>query len=81
VSEAILHVPGYESFWGFCKVKKGYSGVVTYVRKGLTYAATNTIFDKKELDDEGRVVLTDHNDFILLNVYFPNAREVKPPTQ
>ena len=28
-------VPGYESFWAFCLVKKGYSGVVTYVKEEL----------------------------------------------
>ena len=29
-------VPGYESFWAFSLVKKGYSGVVTYVKEELS---------------------------------------------
>jgi exodeoxyribonuclease-3 len=75
LTESILHVPGYESFWSFCKIKKGYSGVVTYVKKGLTANASSTVFNQKEFDDEGRVVFTDHSEFVLFNVYFPNSRE------
>jgi len=69
----IVHVDGYESFWSFCSTKRGYSGVATYVRKGLTVAAKDKPFNNPTFDAEGRCILTDHNSFVLLNVYFPNA--------
>lgn len=73
-------VPGYESFWAFSRDKKGYSGVVTYVKEDLSPldAKANFLgdFDDPLLEDfcnEGRVVETDHGSFILINVYAPNA--------
>lgn len=72
IDEALLHVDGYESFWSVCKRKSGYSGVVTYVKKGLTVAAKNE-FGRKEFDEEGRVMMTDHGSFLFFNVYFPNS--------
>ncbi|MCO5593298.1 hypothetical protein L7F22_047306 [Adiantum nelumboides] len=75
-------VPGYESFWAFSKDKKGYSGVVTYVKEELLPldAKANWLGDfddplLEELCNEGRVVETDHGSFILINVYSPNAGE------
>jgi len=64
-------VPGYESFWSFSKTKKGYSGVVTYCRDGYTIDAKEGIdgFDEQE----GRVIMTNHQHFLILNVYFPNG--------
>lgn len=32
------------------------------------------LFGKDEYDDEGRIIMTDHINFILFNVYFPNSR-------
>jgi len=65
-------VPGYDSFWSFSRKKKGWSGVATYVRKGLTVNAIEDLGDP-HLDGEGRIVQTDHGKFILLNVYYPNG--------
>jgi len=31
LTEDLIHVEGYESFWSFCSVRKGYSGTVTFV--------------------------------------------------
>ncbi|KAI5062045.1 hypothetical protein GOP47_0022584 [Adiantum capillus-veneris] len=73
-------VPGYESFWAFSKDKKGYSGVVTYVKEELSPldAKANWLGDfddplLEEFCNEGRIVETDHGSFILINVYTPNA--------
>jgi len=75
LDQSVIHVPGYESFWSFCKTKQGYSGVVTYAREGITVDAKND-FNVKQFDDEGRVIMTDHGSFVLFNVYCPNgARE------
>ncbi|KAH9307218.1 hypothetical protein KI387_035129, partial [Taxus chinensis] len=77
-------VPGYESFWAFCSVKKGYSGVVTYVKENFSPLDAKADFlgdlDSDSDDDlckEGRLMETDHGSFVLINVYVPNAGE--PP--
>jgi len=52
--------------------RKGYSGVATYslikpknVQKG---------FDIPKFDVEGRTLITDYDDFVLFNIYFPNGK-------
>lgn len=72
LDDDLSHVNGYESFWAFPKRRKGWSGVVTYCKKGLTIDAKNS-FGVRKFDEEGRVVMTDHQTFVLFNVYFPNA--------
>lgn len=55
-------------------MKQGYSGVVTYVKQSATPLAARTRpFDHGPFDDEGRLVITDHGDFVLFNVYVPNS--------
>jgi len=75
LDDDIVHVPGYESFLSFCTTKKGYSGVVTFVKKGTTYDAEANPFKVKEFDSEGRCLITDHHNFVVINVYFPNGRQ------
>ena len=68
-------IPGYESFWS-CnntteKSKKGFNGVVTYVKTGLTQSASCTPFNNHDLDCQGRCIMTDHGSFVIFNVYVP----------
>jgi len=63
--------PGYHAIWNSA-VKKGYSGTLVLTKKeplsvalGLGYA---------EHDDEGRVITCEFEDFFLVNVYTPNAK-------
>lgn len=65
-------VPGFDAFYSFSRQRKGWSGVATYVRQGCTVSAVEDLQDIRT-DGEGRVLLTDHGRFILLNIYFPNA--------
>jgi exodeoxyribonuclease III len=60
VPENAMHVPGYESFWSCSRDKKGYSGVTTYVREGLTVRAWEGLGEER-FDREGRLLLTDHH--------------------
>ena len=83
----LLSPDGFDSFWAFDTVNKGRSGVVTYVRHGLTASVREGIgtaeddtkgsAEKAEGKDwtaeEGRLLVTDHSAFLLLNVYFPNG--------
>jgi exonuclease III len=65
----------WESFWAFpqsettAEVKRGFNGVTTYARTGLTLAADAAPLGDPSLDAEGRCLLTDHGGFVLLNVY------------
>jgi exonuclease III len=66
---------GWDTFW--CPSPsvgpfKGFNGVATYARKGLTAAADSAPLGVAALDAEGRCVMTDHGSFVLFNVYVPN---------
>ena len=67
------NVEGYESFWSCCvdPTKKGFNGVVTYVKKGMVVRANSRPLGSADLDDQGRCVMTDHGSFVLFNVYVP----------
>lgn len=78
------HVEGYESFWNSSRSKKGYSGTAIYVREGMTVNAWDWFQGGGEEEDcscchcvvlksEGRVLMIDVSDFILINVYIPNG--------
>jgi exodeoxyribonuclease-3 len=63
--------PGYHAFWHAAE-RKGYSGVATLcqekplaVRQGLGL---------RHFDAEGRVLVTQHSGFTLVNAYFPSGR-------
>ena len=71
MEDQFRYVEGYESFWSFSKIKKGYSGVATFCKTGFTIDAKEGIEGMDE--KEGRVIMTDHQHFIILNVYFPNG--------
>ena len=66
-----------QSFWATSREKRGYSGVVTYTREAWAPLAADAdcLGDSAEdlLSREGRIVVTDHGVFVLLNVYVPNA--------
>jgi exodeoxyribonuclease-3 len=61
ISEDMHRPPGYHTFWHSAE-RKGYSGVATFCR------------DEPHFDDEGRVLVTEHGDFTLVNAYFPSGR-------
>ncbi len=64
---------GYDVAWNVCQEKKGYSGVAVYSK--LAPQNFKTDFGPNSLlSQEGRVIEVDYNDFVLLNVYFPNGK-------
>lgn len=70
LGEEILHPNGYVGIWNSAE-KKGYSGTATFLLDKPQTAITH--FGEDLLDEEGRIVLTEHPDFWLFNVYFPNG--------
>lgn len=74
LGEILLNPDGYTSVFHSATSRKGYSGVATYFRTKSKNLGAKTGLGIEEFDCEGRVVQTDFDDFVLLNVYFPNGR-------
>jgi exodeoxyribonuclease III len=71
VDEELKDIEGYHSYWSFAE-KKGYSGVVTYTKQQPKSVSHG--FGIEEFDSEGRIVITEFEEFTLLNIYFPNGQ-------
>jgi exodeoxyribonuclease-3 len=63
--------PGYQAHWHSAE-RKGYSGVATLCRE-VPLAARHG-FGRPEFDAEGRVLITEHPSFTLVNAYFPSGQ-------
>ena len=55
-------------------IRKGYSGVATFSKENPNSASIGL---KNNIDDEGRVIKSTYDDFILYNIYFPNGKKDK----
>jgi exodeoxyribonuclease III len=84
-SQAELELPDYEEHWNSAE-KKGYSGTAIFTKKkplqvtaGLSgeviteFAVHGDSFG--DPNDEGRVLTAEYEDFFLVTVYTPNAKE------
>ena len=73
LSEEIRNIPGYTSYFNHHKEKKGYAGVAMYVKEGISYK--NIIYGtgNEKFDIEGRIIGAEFENFVLLNIYFPNG--------
>lgn len=63
---------GYQWTWHAAE-KKGYSGVATFHKSGLSPKLIQAGCGIDTYDSEGRVLRTDFKDFALLNCYFPSG--------
>ena len=75
ISADFAVIPSYYAFYNCAKDRTGYSGVATFCKKS-TATPFNVrkgfvIEDYRDMDFEGRCLVTDHSDFILFNIYFP----------
>jgi exodeoxyribonuclease III len=59
-----------KSIWSSA-VRKGYSGVATFFNDEIKNHTLG--INKHEYDSEGRIVITEHKNFDLYNIYFPNG--------
>ncbi|MEA4957341.1 MAG: exodeoxyribonuclease III [Methanobrevibacter sp.] len=66
----LKHIDGYNSYFNPAE-RKGYSGVATYSTLKPKETAMDMGIDK--FDHEGRFQRFDFDDFILLNLYWPNG--------
>lgn len=75
VPEELRAPSGYTAHWDFSTEKKGYSGVVTYLKEKPVSTRTEFGAKYKTLGREGRLVETElAGGLLLLNVYFPNGK-------
>lgn len=67
----LRHPAGYHAFWNPSRSKKGYSGTAL-----LTRTPPRTVelgLGNEAFDVEGRTIVAEYDDFVLLNSYFPNG--------
>ncbi len=72
-TEEMLNIAGYESYWSYSTVKKGYSGTTIFTRQKPE--KVNIEMGIPEFDNEGRMVELTFKDFVLFNIYFPNGQK------
>ena len=71
LTEEMREPAGYHAVWHTAE-RRGYSGVVTLCREQPL--AVREGFGQPQFDVEGRVLITEHPGFTLVNAYFPSGR-------
>ncbi|MBN1265976.1 MAG: exodeoxyribonuclease III [Anaerolineales bacterium] len=66
----LLEIPGYHITWASAE-RKGYSGVAVFSKEDPLSVQIGLGIEK--FDAEGRTIIADYGDFVLLNAYFPNG--------
>lgn len=69
--QKLLNPKQFHSFWHSAS-KAGYSGVAVYSKKE-PLSVTEGLGDQ-EIDSEGRVLILEYPEFVLINAYFPNSQ-------
>ena len=65
-------IKGYKyRYWSPCKTKGGYSGTAIFCKK----QPNSIIYGLDDIDEEGRVIIIEFDNFFLLHVYTPNSGE------
>lgn len=72
LTDDLLNINGYKSYFSSSIVKKGYSGVAIYTK--LEPIKVVHGFGIPKFDDEGRIIVAEYKDFILINIYYPNGK-------
>ncbi len=71
LTDDLVDMNGYHTYWNFPD-KKGYSGVATLCKEKPLRVQNG--FGIEEFDREGRMIVSEHPGFTLMNVYFPNGK-------
>ncbi len=71
LSDEQREFPGYQAIWNPAE-RPGYSGVATLLRSAPLDVTLG--LGEARFDVEGRVIATQHPDFYLYNIYFPNGQ-------
>ena len=68
----LRNIPGYYIYWNSA-IRKGYSGVGIYSK--IKPIKVNNSFNINKFDIEGRILVLEFNEYVLLNIYFPNGKK------
>ncbi|MEF9934609.1 MAG: exodeoxyribonuclease III [Clostridium sp.] len=71
LTDDMTKIEGYYSYFSHAS-KKGYSGVATYTKKKPISVKHGIGIE--EFDSEGRILITEFEEFTLFNIYFPNGQ-------
>ena len=74
MNETLACEYGYEAYYNFAE-KKGYSGVVVLSKKKPRKVEKN--FGLERFDEEGRFLMLEYEDFVLLDIYIPHGGRAK----
>ena len=72
LASEILVDHGYHAFWHSGE-RRGYSSVATFSKEEPLFIQEGLGIDK--YDVEGRVLITEHEGFLIYNIYFPNGQK------
>jgi exodeoxyribonuclease-3 len=70
LDEELRDPPGYYTYWASAE-KKGYSGVALYTRQEPESVQIG--LGISQFDQEGRTIVADFGEYILITAYFPNG--------
>ena len=70
LDEALRNPQGYHTYWAHAE-RKGYSGVALYSR--VEPKSVQIGLGIEQYDQEGRTIIADYDDFVLIGAYFPNG--------
>jgi exodeoxyribonuclease-3 len=73
LSGELKNIPGYSSVWSSGE-RKGYSGVASFFKSSPLKTASGFELGPR-FDCEGRILISEHPCFTLLNIYFPNGQK------
>lgn len=81
VDTSEIEALGYHRYWQPAQTRKGYSGVAIFSRiepKNVVYGYGNYDWhDSHWIDDEGRLIRADYEDFSVMSVYMPSGTRVE----
>lgn len=72
LGSSLIEDHGYHTYWHSAE-RPGYSGVATFSKVEPYYIQKGLGIDR--FDSEGRVLITEHENFLLYNIYFPNGQK------
>ena len=72
LGSSLIKDHGYHTYWHSAQ-KAGYSGVATFCKEEPYFIQEGLGIDR--FDSEGRVLITEHENFLLYNIYFPNGKK------
>ena len=72
LGSSLVEDHGYHTYWHSAE-RPGYSGVATFSKVEPLFVQNGLGIDR--FDREGRVLISEHENFLLYNIYFPNGQK------